>query len=355
MLRKLFFVFTTTGCLFYSIKAQDSTKLLVAPKAVSTTSVIYSFDAYYRYDLNNAPGFTNNLTSFTNSQNSFELGMASIRADHSFGKIAATIDVGFGRRAEEFSYNDGQSSVKNGFLTLAAIKQLFLSYAPSSKIKFTAGKWATHIGFEVLDAYANRNYSMSYGFSYGPFFHTGVRTDITLGSKSAFMIGIANPTDFTTTTSSAKVLISQFSTGTKDDKLKAFLNFQGGKDLSQFDLVLNGTISSKFAINYDGTIQTRKTLGVKNSWSSNAVYFNYDPKPLFGFTLREEYFNDKKAVAGIGTSVMSTTVSANIHLGNLTVIPEFRYDNAKAQIFAKDATLKTKNDASLILAAVYKF
>ncbi len=34
---------------------------------------------------------TNNYTSFTNSQNSFELGMASLRADHSFGKASATI------------------------------------------------------------------------------------------------------------------------------------------------------------------------------------------------------------------------------------------------------------------------
>lgn len=354
MLRKLLFVLPVTGCFFYSLNAQDSSKVAAA-KPVSTTSVIYSFDAYYRYDFNNAPGFTNNLTSFTNSQNSFELGMASVRADHSFGKIAGTVDLGFGRRAEEFSYNDGQASVKNGFLTLAAIKQLYLSYAPSPKIKFTAGKWATHIGFEVLDAYANRNYSMSYGFSYGPFFHTGIRTDITLAAKSAFMIGIANPTDFTTTTSSSKIMISQFSTGTKDDKLKAFLNFQGGKDLTQFDLVLNGTVSSKFAINYDGTIQTRKILGVKNSWTSNALYFNYDPKPLFGFTLREEYFDDKKAVAGIGTSIFATTLSANIHLGNLIVIPEIRYDNAKSDLFAKDAILKTKKDPSVLMAAVYKF
>ena len=49
---------------------------------------------------------TNNYTSFTNSQNSFELGMASIKADHSFGKASATIDLGFGRRAEEFSYGN---------------------------------------------------------------------------------------------------------------------------------------------------------------------------------------------------------------------------------------------------------
>jgi len=63
-------------------------------------------------------------------------------------------------------------------------------------------------------------------FTNGPFFHTGIRTDFTFG-KSGFMIGVANPTDYTTTTSSTKTLLAQFSTGTKDDKVKAFLNYVG--------------------------------------------------------------------------------------------------------------------------------
>ena len=75
-----------------------------------------SLDAYYRYNFANAKDpttgnpVTNNYTSFTNSQNSFELGMASIQAAHSFGKASAFVDLGFGRRAEEFYYpGDGAS------------------------------------------------------------------------------------------------------------------------------------------------------------------------------------------------------------------------------------------------------
>lgn len=354
MLKKI----STLGCGFLSMAAlhaqTDTTK-----KAAPATTFTYSVDAYYRYDFNDAPASvanpTNSLTSFTNSKNSFELGMASVRADHSFGKIAATADLGFGRRAEEFSYNDGQSPGKNGFLTLAVIKQAYLSYAPSSAIKFTIGKWATHVGYELLDAYANRNYSMSYGFSYGPFFHTGLKADISLGGKSAIMIGVANPTDNSTTTSPSQVALAQFSTGTKDDKLKAFLNFQGGDGFSQFDLVLNGVVRSKFGINYDGTVKTVKIAGTNKSWSSNALYFNYDPTSKFGFTLRGEYFDDKKSVAGVGTSIFQTTLSGNIHLDNLTIIPEFRLDNAKDNTFFKGSGAATKTDASFILAAVYKF
>ena len=45
------------------------------------------------------------------------------------------------------------------------------------------GKWATHVGYELADAYLNRNYSMDYMFSYGPFSHTGLKADIGLGVK----------------------------------------------------------------------------------------------------------------------------------------------------------------------------
>ena len=331
--------------MFAATAQTDSTKK-------STTIISGSVDAYYRYDFNDGKNTTNNLTSFTNSKNSFELGMATIRVDHSIGKVTATADLGFGRRAQEFSYLDVAS--------LASVKQLYVTYAPSSKLKFTMGKFATHVGWELLDAVANRNYSMSYGFSFGPFFHTGLKMDVSLGGKSAFMVGVINPTDFSTTTSGGKMAIAQFSTGSKNDKLKMYLNYIGGsndpanggyKKLSQFDLVLNGTLSSKFGINYDGTIVNRDG----QVWTSNAVYLNYDPISTFGLTLRGEYFDDTKKALGLNTSIIIPTLSANIKIDNLTIIPEVRLDNAKDNLFFKSSGAGTKSAGSFILAATYKF
>ncbi len=178
------------------------------------------------------------------------------------------------------------------------------------------------------------------------------------------MVGVANPTDFSTTTSSTKFLIAQFSTGTKNDKLKAFLNYQGGSapsssataSVTQVDLVLQAVLSSKFGINYDGTIQSRKVAGTTNSWSSNAIYLNYDPTAKFGLTLRGEYFSDTKNVLGvINTSIFVPTLSANFKVENLTIIPEIRLDNAKDNLFLKNDGTGTKSTASFILAATYKF
>ena len=337
MIKKLLLLSIVTSFVTLVNAQTDTTKA----NSTNTTTFTAYVDGYFRNDFNKLA--SNNKTSFTNSNNALALGMASIKVDQTLGKFSGTVDLGFGKRAEEFSYND------QGIMTV--FKQAFISYAPNDVVKISVGKWATHIGYELLDAYSNRNYSMSYGFSYGPFFHTGLKADIALGGKSTLMLGVAQPTDFVSSSSPDKVFIAQFATGTKDDKLKTYLNYQGGKDKSQFDVVVNGVVSSKFAINYDGTICNLGGL----TWTSNAFYFNYDPSSIVGFTLRAEKFEDGKNAVGVGTSILQSTLSANIHLGKFTLIPEVRIDDAKNKIFLTSANAATGNAGSFLLAAIYKF
>ena len=58
---------------------------------------------------------------------------------------------------------------------LQAIKQLYMSYTPNQWLKLTAGSWATHVGYELVDPYANRNYSMSLCFLTDRFFIRALR------------------------------------------------------------------------------------------------------------------------------------------------------------------------------------
>ncbi|RXK87178.1 outer membrane beta-barrel protein [Filimonas effusa] len=343
--------------------AQDTTKK-------GTFTLSGNLDAYYRYNFSNpphpseaptpptAPGYLNynSPTSFTATHNSFELGMASIKAEYTKGKAGVVIDLGFGRRAEEFAYNDAN--------TRLAIKQAYVTFAPSDAIKFSFGSWATHVGYEVLDPYLNRNYSMSYMFSYGPFSHTGIKADIALGGASSLMVGIANPTDYRSAPKAPKTVLAQFATGSSDEKLKAYLNFAGGKqdDLTrvyQGDVVLTYAFSDKFSMGYNGTYQSVGTRATTNTswesskWWGSALYFNVDPTDYFGLTLRTEYLGDKDHVK-FG-NVFSPTLSANFKVDNLTIIPEFRFDSAKDELFVKKSGDVTKSTGSFILAATYHF
>ncbi len=368
MLRKFFL--SAIAIAFVSLAvAQDST----APVKTGPT-ISGSADVYYRYNFNNlkvAP--YNNYTSFTNSHNSFELGMASVKIEHAVGKVGMVADLGFGRRAEEFSYTDGDPEAgKNGFFSLAAVKQLYLTYSPSDKVKFTFGSFGTHVGYELLDAYLNRNYSMSYGFSYGPFFHTGLKADFVLGAQSGLMLGIANPTDLKSASGMPKMIIGQYSTGTGDDKLNLYLNFQGGKydevsRLYQGDVTASYAVTDKFSLGLNGTYQSRSAKDVDDKWSdgmgwySAALYANVDPVNWFGFTLRGEYFNDDDGVLGFGTNIIVPTLSFNFKVDNLTIIPEFRFESAGAELYYEKGADPTvdlptkKSTGSFILAAHYRF
>jgi len=337
--------------------AQDSTKPL---------TISGSVDAYYRVGVGaSGSGNLNNFTSFTNSNNTFQLGMASIKAQYATGKGGVVVDLGFGKRAEEFSYADEG--------TLQAVKQAYFYYAPSDKVKFTFGKFGTHVGYELLDPQLNKNYSMSYMFTNGPFSHTGIKADFTLGGGSGLMIGVANPIDVTAPSngSDPKTLIAQYSK--VGDKYSVFLNYAGyfgGKmynpsasSLNQIGLTAAATLSDKFSLGYDGTVQFVKDINYQNtgkskskSWWGSALYANLTASEQFGLTLRAEYFGDQKYGIKVGSDVFAATLSANCKVGGFMLIPEIRLDNAKDKIFSKNgAGDPSKTAFSAILAAVYSF
>lgn len=330
--------------------AQDSSK-------VRFLKISGSADMYYRYNFDNPnhPPY-NNFTSFTNSQNSFELGMVSVKLEHQSEKTGLVADLGFGKKAMEYSYNDSGS--------LVAIKQLFFTYAPSPKIKLTIGTWSTHIGFEYLDPFLNRNYSMSYLFSYGPFFHTGLKAEFSLTQNTTLMLGIANPSDLKQATNLPKMVIGQLASNSKDERIKTFLNYQGGKNndsnrLFQLDGVVNYNLTEKLSIGYNGSIQWRQQnlMGKWNkphSWWGSALYINSDPLKWLGFTLRTEYFNGIDFIGGFHSNVFETTLSSNFKVGNLTLIPEYRFENASEKIYSNSKGNMNRTSTFLV-AAVYKF
>lgn len=333
--------------------AQDSTK--------PALKISGSVDAYYRY----SPGaegstFKNNFTSFTGSANIFQLGMASIKGEYTSGKTGVVVDLGFGKRAEEFSYADEG--------TLQSVKQAYIYYSPSDKVKFTFGKFGTHIGYELLDPQLNKNYSMSYMFTNGPFSHTGLKADFTLGGGAGLMVGIANPIDVTSPAdgSAPKTILFQLSKVAA--KYAVFLNYAGyfgaklqmptQSSLSQIGLTASYTVNDKFGLGYDGTVQFVKdeTLSKSKTWWGSAIYANYAASSAFGLALRAEYFSDKKDAVKIGSNVLGITLSGNYKVGGFTLIPELRLDNANFEIFSKNAAGDpTKSAVSAILAAVYSF
>ena len=341
----------------FNLFSQDNLSANKKPSNFTFTGYV---DGYFRYDF--SKDVTNNKTSFTNNTGNLALGMLSEKIDFTKNKFSFTADLGLGKRAKEFAYNDKG--------VLSSVKQLFASYQLTDWMKVTAGTWATHVGYEVVDPYVNRNYSMSYMFSYGPFLHTGLKSDFSFG-KSALMLGISNPTDYRKAPSgNKKSMIFQYSYAFNDNA-KLYLNYVGGQrptdeaKIRQFDVVFTDKLNDEINIGFNGTINSTTpkkngNYGSAASWSGAAVYLNIDPWEKVGLTQRFEVFNDKNQLSGLSTSayggtILANTISANFKFGPMVIIPEYRIENCSNKVFHDKGGAESNFESSIILAAYLKF
>lgn len=313
-------------------------------------------DAYYQYSFNEQPF----PTSFTETHNSFTLGMANVVISKE-GTVGFVADIAVGPRAE----------VANGYngSTLSAIKQLFVTYSPSDMVTFTLGNFGTHVGYEVIDAPANVNYSTSYMFSNGPFYHTGLKADVALSENFGLMVGVLNDTDTKIDVVPGKHIGAQLSYS--NDALGVYLNYIGGKDAEimldtvtsdifghQIDLTATYQATDKFGLGLNATTKTNDYSDAANTgWFGAALYANYlvNDNLLLGF--RGEYIGDDDGeILGVtGNSIVDLTFSGNIKIGALTLIPEFRVDIASEDVFLDADGKASGTSAALIFAAVYAF
>ncbi|TAN18166.1 MAG: porin [Chitinophagaceae bacterium] len=343
----LFFFYLSSAVAAY---AQDSLKSS-APWISGYASV------YYKYDFNK--NVTDNKTSFTNSQNSFVPDMLSVKLQHAIGRISFTGEIGFGKRAEEFSYNDKGLS--------AAIQQLFITYTPIPWLKLTAGSFATYIGYESAEANMNRNFSMSYLFSYGPFFHTGIKAEATVGA-STFLLGIFDPTDYKYAPyHSKKYAGGQWAFSPKGSPFTSCLSYIGGTDTGgvrndEADLVVTYHFNKLLSMADDIAYSRYGGSVPASCWWGNVWYLNADLSDATGITLRAEYFNDKdnlkvftdKGKFPHGGSIWSFTLSCNYKIKSLALIPEVRLDHASNPLFTKGGS-GIESSPSVLIAAVYSF
>jgi predicted porin len=344
-----------TSCLNAQAPAADP-----APEAKKDTplSITGQVDAYFRSSSAKIGG----LTSYTGAHNGFSLGMANIALSKDMGKISFVADLMFGPRAEETNYNYKTNS-------LAFLKQLYVSYKPSDKVKFTIGNFMTFVGYELVEASNNLNYSMSYNYTNGPFFHTGLKGEFTLSENLTLMAGVFEPTDYKSAVfSSGGHLNVGGQLAYVNGGFKMYLNAITGKTplsdtinldnkATVLDLTASYQITPKFGLGLNlldkmvTPLKNDKETSKQTNFLGLAVYANYVVSDNFTLAARGESFNDSKGVVyGVSPKIAAFTLSGNFKVDALTIIPELRFDKADQAIFG------TKKTAiSYLLAAVYKF
>ena len=315
-----------------------------------------SVDTYYKYDFAKASGRI--PTSFAGDHNSFSLGMVNLIFSKEFNKVSFVADVSFGPR-----------SANSLPVEYANIQNMYASYALCDAASVSLGYMGTFVGYEVISPVDNFNYSTSYLFSYGPFQNAGAKIDISLGDNIDLMVGAFNDLNQISNTGfvdlgaqlhiapsqSIDLYINYLNSADKateddGDLIPSFdiLDLTAGFQLT--DKLYVGLNAAKTWLNDNdgGNYFKLESKGKESGYYGVALYPQYAINDVLSLGLRYEYFEEQNANA----TISSFTGSANISLGELTLIPEYRFDYNGDQNLGEGFNA---NAAQASLAAVYSF
>jgi hypothetical protein len=353
-------------------------------------------DSYYMANFNK-PASRSNMGAagtarvFDRKAGQFSLGLVQAKVAYTNAKSEAVVDLTFGPNADYGNYGNLLSPLDGASTSTAlAIKQAYFTYKFTDKFSMTAGQFGTHIGYEVIDAPANFNYSLSNLFNNGPFYHAGLKATYAFTEKASLMLGVVNNVDGLGDNNRKKGIIGQFYFSPVNN-WNVYLNFINSNEANidsvgntpdahyrVFDITTSYQISEKFLLGVNAAYGSQKGEyqgyagpADSQSWGGFAVYANTALTDNFGIGARYEYFNNDNGVRGVltadgaGTSVNSVTLTGNISLadGHILLKPEFRLDaypkiagSTESQQFEDSDGKWTKNSQTTFgLAFIYKF
>ena len=358
MKRKLLLICSFAASVL-AVKAQDTIKVTADAPLVLTGSV----DTYYKYDF----AKTTNIgyPGFGSDQNSISLGMLDLGLKKKTGAASFVGELSFGPRSD--------GSIGGGSNLGYHIQNLYVSYDLTSKLNVTGGYMATFIGYEVISPVGNFNYSTSYLFNNGPFQNAGLKFTYTFSDKVSLMAGIFNDTwNYYKSSSDVSTFGAQL-TVTPVKNLTAYLNVATGvASGTEFDLNGAYQITPAFKLGFDAadfSVPTWKLGpmagvygGTAGGFDGVALYPQLAVSKTVTLGLREEYFTAKSGTGAVGfsgvapsASVTASTLTAAIKSGNLTFMPEFRFDNGSKNMFVDGNGKSTTSATEVLFAAVYAF
>jgi len=368
----------TLGATTFAQEAEVAavTEVTEAPAEATSgeLSISGSVDVYTRSvigaDVQQAPG-----SSFATGQGT-GLGMANVVFEKSGEKAGFVADLAFGPKATQ-AILDTRDNLLN---------QAYVYWNATDKLTVTMGKFYTFLGYEVISPTGNFNYTTSYLFSYGPFHQTGIKLDYSITDELSIMGGVFNQTDVTSDNLNTDPYFGG-QIGYKNDMGGLWLNAIYGNNLEdttngviagkglQLDITTGWDLTDALYVGLNASTQSFKADAEgskKSSFSGAALYIQYALSDNFKLGFRGEQFEVKNfhldpsdtkiSLNSEGNgSVTDLTLSGNITIGDLTLIPEFRVDMVKDQGKGTEPyTTKGKTDGTnilpqLLLAAVYKF
>ncbi len=319
-----------------------------------------SFNAFvesgYLYNVNQPSTRKNVLRLFDAEDNTFSISVAELtlqKTASSPGDLGFRTDLDFGGVLPGRTVSSGD--LPGNF----DLRQAYASWiAPvGSGLRLDAGKFVTHVGYEVIDGWDNYNdnYSRSFLFNYAiPFTHTGAKLSYTISPQIAVMAMVANGWDSTLSRTRGKTGGGQLAL-TPVEPLTVYLNYIGGSEIvgdgpqtafrQLFDVVAIYKATSWLTVGANGDYGTEDgtslvTPGETAKWWGGAGYVKLEAPAGYGIALRGEFFRDEggtRTGLGVPVTVYEGTITPYYKFANRFGIRlELRIDGSRDAIFPKN-------------------
>jgi hypothetical protein len=282
-------------------------------KQISVNGLV---SASYVDNFNSPRSRTNQFRVFDADSGTFKMDVAELvlqRAVSSPGDAGFRIDLTFGSSVSKVTAAAGLFRDENGVAGDLDIHQAFFSYIARAGrgLRVDAGKFTTHLGYEMIEGYDgfNDNHSHSFLFGYAePVTHTGLRVSYPFSDTVSAQVHLVNGWDNAVDNNAGKSVGAQLAL-TPSPRLSVSLNYLGGPEQQDnaanlrhaVDVVaiVKAAPALTLAANYDYGRESAVVLpdtaggGTKDaSWQGVAGYGRVTLSTRAALILRAEWFDD---------------------------------------------------------------
>ena len=292
----------------------------------------------YVIDFNSPASRTNQFRIFDTDERTAALDVVELVVQRPVtrpGDAGFRVDMAFGSSVPHVTAALGLFRDRSGKAGDFDVQQAFLSYvAPAGRgVRIDAGKFVTHVGYEVIENYDRFDDNHSRGLLFGyaePFTHTGLRVSYPVTDRVSAQVLVVNGWDDARDNNSGKSVGAQLAVA-PTPRVSLTANYIGGPEQENnnsnprqlLDLIASfkATPALTLTANYDYGTEAAVTLpesaggGVRDStWQGLAGYARYALSGRVAVTVRGEWFDDPQ---GARTGFVQT-------LKEITFTPEFR-------------------------------
>jgi hypothetical protein len=308
----------------------------------------------------------NQFRNFDFYNDQFALSLAELAISRAPEPVGFRVDLDYGTTTDFVHCGSvncdtaGDADTEEPFKN---IQQAYVSWSPSSMWVIDAGKFVTHMGYEVIESQDNWNYSRGFLFSFAiPFYHSGIR--VSHAHENFWINGyVYNGWNNVVENNAGKTFGATLGV-TPIEGLTIIQNWIGGTEAVGDKRHVLDTIVTyaptdmlSFALNYDYGWYTFPTAP-DAIWTGIAAYARFTPTDASAVAARFEWYDDDKAgTTGALQIAKEVTLTGEYKVsdGLLTRL-EYRRDWSTESVFASDTGSSDKSQQDTVtVGVVYSF